>query len=64
MKQRSEIELRFEDLSEEYRRKFKKPYPLMITSGMTLEEACSDIQKCLRSEKAAPNKEYKGNADY
>lgn len=61
---KTEIEKKFDELSMEYHKKFKKNYPLMITSSMTLEEVCEDIRKCLKENKQKKDYPYKKGADY
>lgn len=61
---KTEIEKKFNELSDKYFEKFKKNYPLMITTSMTLEEVCEDIEKCLKSGKPKKEYPYKKGADY
>lgn len=61
---KSETERKFDELSEKYYKKFKKNYPYMITSGMTLAEACADMEKCIEKGKAKKDYPYKEGAEY
>lgn len=61
---KSETELRFNELADKYYEKFGKDYPYMITSAMTLEDVCADIEKCLKTGKPKKDYPYKKGADY
>lgn len=54
-------EERFEKALNDYREKFGKNYPLVITSLASTEDVIADIEKCIRKGKSKPEPKFREN---
>lgn len=61
---KSKEEKQFDALLAEYRKKFGKNYPLLITSTKTTQEHINDIQTAIQTNKKAPALSLKKDRTY
>lgn len=61
---KSEIEKKFDEVEEQYRKVFEESYPLMITDTRPLSEHIRIMKECIQSGKPCPEPKYKDRADY
>ena len=60
---KNEIEKKFDEMAEKYFKKFKKPYPLMITDCRSLSEHIELMRKCIDDGELMPERKYR-EGDY
>ena len=55
---KSKLDIRVDELLDEYNEAYGKPYPLGIFSRLSLEELADDIERCIKSGKPKEEPKY------